>query len=582
MQGASDILERLKAQCKANPKLAGLPSDVLRLAAKRFAEKVASEPELRDEFRRRRVCRQRAIGPRGQFDFFLAHYFSHYFTCEFGDQQRELIRLVQSYRGKDGRPPLRSSVALSRGFGKSTILSLCGLLWLVLTRTWIFPVLISSNLDAAKEFLQKVIDETEDNPLLIADFPELQPARDRKNQFVSWRDTDIVFSCGARVLAKGFLNAIRGKRYRNFRPDALVIDDPDEERDVTSESTMRRKYRWLERAALRLGTAWGIDVFLAYTTISPNCIGEYVFTEPKYSTWDRRKYRAIEVDSDGKEYSTWEAGAPLKTLQLERDGDGTAANPGDPLGFSQERQNETVAETDQKFKGQIQTYEYQARTDWSGWRLAICVDLSLGRNQRSDYSAIVGVGRDPSGVVYELFSDIARRRPDVIMADYYRALLLFPWQVAGVGEGPNEEYFSIHFRKFVAEQNKARENKVTCPIIGVPNVGDKDTRIISSLQYPIAAGQLLLRSDSRMLYQQLDVYPYAYKDGPDALEMAFGLLDRGVVQTPKVQTRAAESQSARSVQGARYRNMIRRPQSPKSAPDPDPEASAGSESNPEL
>lgn len=579
---SSEVLERIRAQYRANPKLAGLPSDVLRLAAKRFAEKVASDPALRDEFRRRQLCRQRAIGPRGQFDFFLRHYFAHYFTCEFGDQQRELIRLVQSYRGKAGRAPLRSSVALSRGFGKSTILSLCGLLWLVLTRTWVFPVLISSNLDAAKEFLQKVIDETEDNPLLTADFPELQPARDRKNQFVSWRDTDIVFACGARVLAKGFLNAIRGKRYRNFRPDALVIDDPDEERDVVSESTMRRKYRWLERAALRLGTAWGIDVFLAYTTISPNCIGEYVFTEAKYSTWTRRKYRAIEVDSDGNEYSTWEAGAPLKTLLLERDGDGTDANPGDPLGFSQERQNETVAEADQKFKGLIRTYDFEPPPDWSGWRLAICVDLSLGRNQRSDYSAIVGVGRDPAGVVYELFSDIARRRPDVIMADYYRALLLFPWQVAGVGEGPNEEYFTLNFRKYVQEQNRTRENKVTCPVVGVPNVGDKDTRIIGSLQYPIAAGHLLLRKDSRMLYQQLDVYPYGYKDGPDALEMAHGLLDRGVVQTPKVQTRSPESRTARGVQGERYRNMLRRPRSGNSPPGADPEASAGSESGPEM
>lgn len=579
---SSDVLERIRAQYRANPKLAGLPSDVLRLAAKRFAEKVASDPALRDEFRRRQLCRQRAIGSRGQFDFFLRHYFAHYFTCEFGDQQRELIRLVQSYRGKAGRAPLRSSVALSRGFGKSTILSLCGLLWLVLTRTWIFPVLISSNLDAAKEFLQKVIDETEDNPLLTADFPELQPARDRKNQFVSWRDTDIVFACGARVLAKGFLNAIRGKRYRNFRPDALVIDDPDEERDVVSESTMRRKYRWLERAALRLGTAWGIDVFLAYTTISPNCIGEYVFTEPKYSTWTRRKYRALEVDSDGNEYSTWEAGAPLKTLLLERDGDGTDANPGDPLGFSQERQNETVAEADQKFKGLIRTYDFEPPRDWSGWRLAICVDLSLGRNQRSDYSAIVGVGRDPAGVVYELFSDIARRRPDVIMADYYRALLLFPWQVAGVGEGPNEEYFTLNFRKYVQEQNRTRENKVTCPVVGVPNIGDKDTRIIGSLQYPIAAGHLILRKDSRMLYQQLDVYPYGYKDGPDALEMAHSLLDRGVVQTPKVQTRSPESHTARGVQGERYRNMLRRPRSGNSPPGADSQASAGSESGPEM
>lgn len=527
-------------------------------AHQKFLERVARDPELRARLRAQKICRARAVGPRGQFHFFLKHYFPHYFEFPFGDQQRDLIDLVQSYRDKRGRAPIRAALALSRGFGKSTLLTLCGTLWLILTRTWRFPIIVSSNLDAAKDFLQKIIDEVEDNERLVADFPELAPARDKKSQFVSWKDTDIVFSGGARVLAKGFLNAIRGKRHRQFRPDALLIDDPDEEKDVASESKMRRKYRWLERAALKLGSAWGIDVLVAYTTISPNCVGEYIQIEAKFSTWIRRKYRALEVDADGREFSTWEAGAPLRTLLLERDGDGDT--PGDPLAFAQERQNETIAEVDQKFRGLIGTYDF-AFTDWTGWRLAICVDLSLGRNEKADYSAIVGVGTAPDGRQYEIFSDIARRRPDTILADYYRALLQFPWNVAGVGEGPNEEYFTINFRKFVQEQNRSAERKVTCPIVGVPNIGEKIARITSSLQMRIASHQLVLRADSKMLFAQLDAFPYGYKDGPDALEMAVSLLEQNIVNVAgavKLQT-AQPKPSGRSIQAGRYRVALRPP-----------------------
>ncbi|MDI7166723.1 hypothetical protein [Leptospira santarosai] len=483
--------------------------------------------------RKKNICRKRATGRRGSFLFFCRHYFPHYFSIPFGEQQMELIHLIQSYRSpknKDGtklRNPLRSLVALSRGFGKSTILTLCGVLWLVLTSTWKFPILISSTLGQAKEFLRKIQEEIEDNTELANDYPELLPKKDIKGQNVSWSDFDLVFNGGFRIIAKGWGNAIRGKRHKNIRPDALLFDDPDEEKDVNSESTMIRKYRWFERAALKLGTVWGIDVILSYTTIAPNCVGEYVFNSDRYRDWIRKKHRAIITDSDGSERSSWPAGAPIDLLLKEREED--------PITFAQERQNDPLPEVGQKFKGLVQTWKFERPNSFAGWQLSLALDLSLGRTERSDFSAIVGLGLSPMGKFYELYSDIQRRRPDQIQRDFIAALQAFPWNIAGIETNGGQEHFLEGFRTRLEDWNElcslenngqglTLANKIIVPVIGIDNSGDKIRRIEGALQVPVATGQLLLRDDSDILRSQLEEFPFKKKDGPDALEMAYRLI----------------------------------------------------------
>ena len=387
----------------------------------------------------------------------------------------------------------------------------------------------------------------------------LRPKKDQKGQTVSWKDGDIVFQGGARILAKGFLNSIRGKRRKESRPDALLIDDPDEEKDVASESTMVRKMRWLDRAALRLGGAWGLDVIVAYTTIAPNCVGEQIFTDnQKYGHWDRKKFKAIEVDEEGNEFSTWPQTWPLKALQEER--------AQDPIGFAQERQNEPLAEVDQRFKGLIQRYRFPPAPSWSDWTLALAVDLSLGKSEKSDYSAIIGVGLGPDGKFYEAYSDIQRRRPDAIERDLMLALQTLPWNICGIESNANQEYFLLNFRRLVSEFNKTSANKITIPIVELSNTSDKEARIMGALQPLVASGLLLLRDDSETLFQQLNEFPYRHKDGPDALEMGVRLIREmpGIrASKPKEQpnqntARQVQERRKNTIQSRQYDSLLRK------------------------
>jgi len=469
--------------------------------------------------------------PLADFKTFIHTYFSHYITAEFGLCQNQLIQDVESFRNRQTRKPIRKTRAMPRGFGKSSIITLFGALWLVLNGEHKFVIILSSSKNTAMGFLQAIIDEVEQNDKLVDDYPQLKPAIDFKGQTVAWRDSEIVFANGVRIMALGWLNSVRGLRKKNHRPDFIICDDPDEEKDVNSETRMDRKYRWFDRAVLRLGGILGVDVFVNYTTISENCVGEYIYkNDQKYSDWDRKKFKAIEVDPvTGKEYSTWEQGAPLAMLQAEREAD--------PLGFATEKQNEPLPEASQKFKDRIQVYTFPPTEDWKGWRLAIACDLSLGRNEQSDYSAIVGVAMSPEARFYQIYEDIQRRSPDQIERDLLAALLMFPYSIGGIETSGNQSYFlgenmNSGFRKVLADYNRATDRKIATPFVGIDSKGDKNSRIIGRLQAPIATGLLKLRSDSILLYKQLNEFPHGFKDGPDALDMAYDLL----VNAPMVKT----------------------------------------------
>ncbi len=473
------------------------------------------DPELQEAVKRR----TKALD---SFQSFLDTYFAHYFTIPSGPQQKELTKLVESLKDRPKRKSLKYSRAVSRGFGKSTIVSLCAVLWLVLRGDWKFVLLVSASLPHAEGFLRKISDEIEGNDLLVADFSELEPARDSNGTTVAWNDRHLVFAGGFAIIAKGFRNQIRGLRYKNFRPDALVIDDPDEYSHIESPTTMERRYRWLERSALKVGGVLSdLDVIIIYTTIASNCIGEYIYIdkENKFSHFNRKKFKALETLPDGSEKSCWEHGAPTDLLVKEREKD--------PLAFASERQNEPLPEAGQCFRGRIQTYVFERPSNLRDWQFALAVDESLGKSEKSNPSAIIGVGMAPDGVMYEVYNSITIRRPDQIISDLLVVLQLYPWEKCGIDTSGNQEHFLDRVEDAVVAYNKTTQTKILVPLVGLKDSSNKQVRIRTALQPMIATGKVKIREDSKTLLEHLNNFPYGHLDGPDALEYAVRLLRTG-------------------------------------------------------
>lgn len=153
------------------------------------------------------------------------------------------------------RPPgALDAFAAPRGHGKSTAGIEVAALYHVANCTRRLIVIASATWSQSVDRLATIIDAVENNTKLHAAYPDLRPAYDERGQVVRWRDDDVVFACGCRIMAVGAGRAIRGARQGNQRPDLLLLDDLETEESVATEQSLEKRLRWVLRVALGLAS----------------------------------------------------------------------------------------------------------------------------------------------------------------------------------------------------------------------------------------------------------------------------------------------------------------------------------------
>ncbi len=112
----------------------------------------------------------------------------------------------------------------------------------------------------------------------------------------------------------------------------------------------------------------------------------------------------------------WEEKLPYYALMVMRISEGEAS-------FSSEIQNEPIDPENCAFAEEWFDYyddDGKAVPDFSEARFIFvgANDPSLGKNRKSDTSAIIGIAKDTSsGYLYVVIADIAKRKPDKIIDD---------------------------------------------------------------------------------------------------------------------------------------------------------------------
>jgi hypothetical protein len=118
----------------------------------------------------------------------------------------------------------------------------------------------------------------------------------------TWSQDEIVLANGVKIKALGARQSVRGLKHNNERPDLAVIDDLEDEENITTEEARRKTERWLV-SALRpaLNPKTGRIRFIG-TAIHPKALIEKVFTNPN---WKTRKFPIFYIDEMGEEVSAW-------------------------------------------------------------------------------------------------------------------------------------------------------------------------------------------------------------------------------------------------------------------------------------
>ncbi len=174
---------------------------------------------------------------RSDYNFFVQYYFPHYAKCECADFQIRAARKIKSDKN------IKALFKWARGHAKSTHLDIFVPLWLKIQapKELNVMVLVSKSDDAACTLLSDIQAELEYNQLYISDFGE-------QKSVGSWTDGEFITQDGCAFFARGRGQSPRGLRYREYRPDYIVIDDIDDDEIIENERRVKKAHRWMIEA----------------------------------------------------------------------------------------------------------------------------------------------------------------------------------------------------------------------------------------------------------------------------------------------------------------------------------------------
>lgn len=467
------------------------------------------------------------------FREFCFNYFPQYFYSLPSEMHTEMFTVLQETI--DNSTADNVALAAPRGNAKSTLISFALPIWCAVYKKKHYIIIVSDTSGQADDFLNNIKNELEDNEYILHDFGDLSGE--------IWTNSDIILHNDVRIQGLGAGKKIRGRRYKQWRPDLIIADDLENDENVQSSDQRKKMEDWHNKALAKAGDERTdrivVGTILHYDSLLAKLLKNPVYFSRKYRAvinfstsllWDEWEKIIVNLENEARlkdaaaffeshkeemlagTHVLWPTKEPYYNLMIQRIADGPAA-------FSSEKQNEPLSDDERRF--QPDWIQYYDDSDIIGKDLYTVgwVDPSMGK-AGGDYSAIITLGMDSNDQVYVLSADIQKRHPDVIADDAISHYLKYHHKELGIESNQFQEFFKDTVRA------KAAEKGLQIPIKGVAQHSDKTLRI-QSLQPDVKNGRVKFRRDQQMLIEQLVNFPSAdHDDGPDALEGAMKLLGR--------------------------------------------------------
>jgi len=180
---------------------------------------------------------------------FCEYYFPHYLT-QYDKTTGEAVKTVRNApfhniaakKVKD-TPNLKAVFMWPRGHAKSTHFDVFIPLWLIFQPKKLINVMVivSKSEDAANGLLGDIQAELEANQRIINDFGPQKSEGD-------WQEGSFVARCGVAFFSRGRGQSPRGLRYKEARPDYIVIDDLDDDELCRNERRVHEMTEWVKTA----------------------------------------------------------------------------------------------------------------------------------------------------------------------------------------------------------------------------------------------------------------------------------------------------------------------------------------------
>ena len=288
----------------------------------------------------------------------------------------------------------RLAIAAPREHAKSTFFNVIVLLWELLYQKFHYGIIIGDTQSQAQGQLNALIEELEHNEDIKQDFGNLRPAAEGK-----WTESAIVTTTGIKLEALGVGSKIRGRKFKQYRPDRLHFDDIENDENVSTVEQRKKLKRWFLAAALPAmdsltGKARIIGTILHYDSL----LSWLLTAEEKkvFKTWDVLSYAAVQYDEQKHPYSLWPDRWPLEKLAAKKEELG-------PVLFAQEFLNKPLSEEEAIVKREWIRYHTGFTPEQAApFEKLIRIDPSGRAKETSDYFAAVVVGKDAENKLYQL------------------------------------------------------------------------------------------------------------------------------------------------------------------------------------
>jgi len=486
--------------------------------------------------------------------FFRRYYFKHCNSLPDAPMHGEITNILAEASVRRG---VKIALAAPRDSGKSTLINHQYVLYCICNKLEHFIVVMSNTASQATDILTNIKSELETNPFLIRDFPEVCEIGQKPSP-KRWKINDITTRNDIKVIALSPNQQIRGRRYNQYRPTLIILDDVESNDDAKNQESFDTAYDWMTKAVLKAGGISANVIFMGTIHHYNSLLAQFI--DPKSNTgWIKLFYRSIispsvhpelweqwikiynrqeeyndkEGPSAGEEFFLankepmlegtkvlWPEKHDYYTLMKKREDEG-------PISFDSEYQNEPINPRDCTFSPSERHYwtdrfnsEEELLNMLKGKSVIIgSCDPSLGRESRKgDYSAIITVAIDTdTRTIYLLDADIERRSPDKTIEDIIAHHKRRKYERFGFETNQFQEFMAIELQK----RASAAGNFLN--VEEIKHTSDKVARI-QSLQPMVKNGTLQFSKKHQTLLEQMKYFPKGnHDDGLDALQMTVKL-----------------------------------------------------------
>ena len=440
--------------------------------------------------------------------FFLKEFFPNHFAKDFAPFHIEMFEFLKKYP--------RVAIAAPRKHGKTQNVGFGWVMWNLLCNPQNhFTVILSNNYANAVKYLVPIKEELEHNEHLIDVYGRLKSDK--------WSEDEIDITAKKKIICGGNDFKIRGQKYMQYRPDLLILDDPEDDEMVRSKER-RDNFEHYILYALEPAMCMGKNQIIYIDTVKhrDSQLSKFLTKDGKYADWEAFKYQAWVKENEIPLWDEFEGSRENTILWLQRE------KSKDPYKFSQEYMNNPIPYEHAMFKEEyFDNYtEEQLPKDLL---INVTVDLACTDKSYSDYTVIMPVGIDWLG--------------DLWVLPYIRGKYVDPDEIINQMFAIHKKYSDsgnpgwvfgrfgvekVAFQRFLIK-NFDRERKkrgLHFPISELDAKGDKVMRI-SQLQPFFASGDIHIRSNMLDLKEELLDFPKArHDDTSESLSMHLNFITR--------------------------------------------------------